>query len=54
MLSGFILSHVYLRGWEAKRFRYGSFLWARIARIFPLHICDPPRHRGLLGGVATL
>lgn len=38
ILSGFILSHVYMRGVEEKRFNYGSFLWARISRIYPVHL----------------
>jgi peptidoglycan/LPS O-acetylase OafA/YrhL len=38
VLSGFILCHVYLPQIEAGRFRYGDFLWARIARIYPLHL----------------
>jgi peptidoglycan/LPS O-acetylase OafA/YrhL len=38
VLSGFILCHVYLPPFEAGRFKYGDFLWARIARIYPLHI----------------
>jgi peptidoglycan/LPS O-acetylase OafA/YrhL len=38
VLSGFILSHVYLEAFGEGRFRYGSFLWARIARVYPLHI----------------
>ncbi len=38
ILSGFILSHVYLGAWEAKRFSYGSFLWARLARVYPVHL----------------
>jgi len=38
VLSGFILCHVYLPGFEAGRFKYGDFLWARIARIYPLHL----------------
>jgi len=37
-LSGFILCHVYRTGLEEGRFRYGSFLWARLARVYPLHI----------------
>lgn len=58
VLSGFILSHVYLRDWEAQivgkgRFRYGAFLWARISRIFPLHVSTLVGI-GLLGGAATL
>ncbi len=38
VLSGFILCHVYLPPFEAGRFKYGDFIWARIARIYPLHI----------------
>jgi hypothetical protein len=33
ILSGFILSHVYTRAWAERRFNYGSFLWARLARL---------------------
>jgi len=53
VLSGFILSHVYLRGFEAGRFKYGSFLWARIARIWPLHVATL-LGIGALAAVATL
>ncbi|QSF54519.1 acyltransferase family protein [Brevundimonas fontaquae] len=38
VLSGFILSHVYLAAAGEKRFSYRGFLWARIARVYPLHI----------------
>ena len=38
VLSGFILSHVYLASAGERRFSYGGFLWARIARVYPLHI----------------
>lgn len=38
VLSGFILSHVYLKAFGEKRFGYRGFLWARIARIYPLHL----------------
>jgi peptidoglycan/LPS O-acetylase OafA/YrhL len=38
ILSGFILSHVYLGRFEARRFNYGSFLWARLSRIYPVHL----------------
>ena len=38
ILSGFILSHVYLDAAGEKRFRYGGFLWARLARVYPLHL----------------
>lgn len=38
VLSGFILCHVYLEAAGEKRFSYRGFLWARIARVYPLHI----------------
>ncbi len=38
VLSGFILSHVYLQAAGEKQFSYRSFLWARIARVYPLHL----------------
>jgi len=38
ILSGFILSHVYLSRWETRTFNYGSFLWARLSRIYPVHL----------------
>jgi len=38
VLSGFILSHVYLEAAGQKRYSYGGFLWARIARVYPLHL----------------
>lgn len=38
VLSGFILSHVYAEARTAGRFRYGGFIWARVARIYPLHL----------------
>jgi len=38
VLSGFILSHVYLQAAGERRFGYGGFLWARIARVYPLHV----------------
>lgn len=38
VLSGFILSHVYLAAHGEKRFSYGGFLWARLARVYPLHL----------------
>jgi peptidoglycan/LPS O-acetylase OafA/YrhL len=37
-LSGFILCHVYLRRFGEGGFAYGSFLWNRLARVYPLHI----------------
>jgi peptidoglycan/LPS O-acetylase OafA/YrhL len=47
VLSGFILSHVYLEAAGQKRFSYGGFLWARIARVYPLHLLT-------LAGMAAL
>jgi peptidoglycan/LPS O-acetylase OafA/YrhL len=47
VLSGFILSHVYLQNFGEARFRYGDFIWARIARVYPLHLAT-------LLGVAAL
>ena len=38
VLSGFILCHVYLKSFGEQRFRFGSFLWARLSRIYPLHL----------------
>ena len=38
VLSGFILCHVYLEAAGEKRFSYRGFLWARVARVYPLHI----------------
>ncbi len=38
VLSGFILCHVYLAAHGEKRFSYKDFLWARVARVYPLHI----------------
>ena len=41
VLSGFILSHVYLEAAGRGRsggFSYRGFLWARIARVYPLHL----------------
>ena len=38
VLSGFILSHVYLERFRNRNFSYREFLWARLARVYPLHI----------------
>ena len=38
VLSGFILSYVYLEAFGAGRFNYGSFIVHRLARIYPLHV----------------
>lgn len=47
VLSGFILSHVYLEAAGTKRYSHGGFLWARIARVYPLHLVT-------LAGMAVL
>jgi peptidoglycan/LPS O-acetylase OafA/YrhL len=38
VLSGFILCHVYLPAAGEGRLNYAGFLWARLARIYPLHL----------------
>ena len=38
ILSGFILTHVYLVQWREGRFRYGPFMLNRFARVYPLHL----------------
>jgi peptidoglycan/LPS O-acetylase OafA/YrhL len=38
VLSGFIICHVYLERFGEKRASYPEFLWARLSRIYPLHI----------------
>jgi peptidoglycan/LPS O-acetylase OafA/YrhL len=53
VLSGFILCHVYLAAAGEGRFRYGSFLWARLARVYPLHLATLIGV-GLLAGAATV
>lgn len=53
ILSGFILCHVYRTSVEDGRFRYGGFLWARLARVYPLHLATLAG-MGLLAGAATL
>jgi peptidoglycan/LPS O-acetylase OafA/YrhL len=51
VLSGFILCHVYLPQLEEGRFRYGEFLWARLARIYPMHLVTLIA-MGLMAGAA--
>ncbi|NBB13851.1 acyltransferase family protein [Caulobacter sp. SLTY] len=46
VLSGFILCHVYLESFGEGRFKYGAFLWNRLARVYPLHLAT------LLGVIA--
>jgi peptidoglycan/LPS O-acetylase OafA/YrhL len=53
VLSGFILSHVYLAQAGEKRFSYSRFLWARVARVYPLHIATLVAV-GLLAGAALV
>lgn len=53
VLSGFILSHVYLAQAGGKRFSYRQFLWARVARVYPLHIATLLAV-GLLAGAAIV
>jgi len=38
ILSGFILTHVYLREWLKGRFSTRSFLIHRLARVYPMHL----------------
>jgi peptidoglycan/LPS O-acetylase OafA/YrhL len=38
ILSGFILAHVYGPQVETKTFHWPTFLWARLARVYPLHL----------------
>lgn len=38
ILSGFILAHVYGPQVENKTFHWRAFLWARLARVYPLHL----------------
>jgi peptidoglycan/LPS O-acetylase OafA/YrhL len=38
VLSGFVISYVYQGQVERGGFRYGAFLWARLARVYPLHL----------------
>lgn len=37
ILSGFVLAHVYGPQYEANKYSHTSFLWARLARVYPLH-----------------
>jgi peptidoglycan/LPS O-acetylase OafA/YrhL len=53
VLSGFILCHVYLSGFGEGRFRYGDFLWNRLARVYPLHLATL-LGIGLMAGAATV
>jgi peptidoglycan/LPS O-acetylase OafA/YrhL len=52
VLSGFILAHVYLDAAGAGCLHYGRFLWARLARIYPVHLAALSAV-GLMGAAAT-
>ena len=52
VLSGFILSHVYMQAFGERRFRYLDFLWARLARVYPVHLATLVG-LGLLAAVAA-
>lgn len=56
VLSGFILCHVYLAGFGEGRFRYGDFLWNRLARVYPLHLATLAGvgAMAIVGGLAGL
>ncbi len=54
VLSGFILSHVYLQGFGERNFRYADFLWARLARVYPVHLATLLGMGGLIGGATLL
>jgi peptidoglycan/LPS O-acetylase OafA/YrhL len=38
ILSGFVLAHVYGPQIENNNYHHGAFIWARLARVYPLHI----------------
>lgn len=38
ILSGFVLAHVYGPQVEGGKYNHGTFIWARLARVYPLHI----------------
>ncbi len=56
VLSGFILCHVYLQAFGTGRFKYGAFLWNRLARIYPMHLATLAAVAGIgiAGAVAGL
>jgi peptidoglycan/LPS O-acetylase OafA/YrhL len=53
-LSGFILCHVYLARFGAERFHYAEFLWARLARVYPVHLVTLLGMGALALGAAAL
>ncbi|MCI3132796.1 acyltransferase family protein [Phenylobacterium aquaticum] len=54
VLSGFILSHVYLQGFGTRSFRYADFLWARLARVYPVHLATLLGMGALIAGATLL
>ncbi|MFD3263825.1 acyltransferase family protein [Phenylobacterium ferrooxidans] len=54
VLSGFILSHVYLQGFGERKFRYADFLWARLARVYPVHLATLLGMGALIAGATLL
>ena len=38
ILSGFVLAHVYGPQVENNKYHHGAFIWARLARVYPLHL----------------
>ncbi len=54
VLSGFVISYVYQGAWEDARFRYGSFLWARLARVYPMHLVTLLAVLAMAGGAAAV
>ena len=54
VLSGFIICHVYLERFGTKSFSYVSFIWARLARIYPLHLAILVGLIGLIGAASVV
>lgn len=51
VLSGFILCHVYLDAAGPGRLNYAAFLWARLSRVYPVHLFTLVGV-GVMGGAA--
>lgn len=54
VLSGFILCHVYLERFKDGGYSYREFIWARLARIYPLHIAILAGLALLIGALAVI
>jgi peptidoglycan/LPS O-acetylase OafA/YrhL len=54
VLSGFILSHVYMEAFGQRRFVYREFLWARLARIYPVHLATLLGLGALIGAASLI